>query len=232
MEAVLESSRELAPGVRHFDFVVPSVARLEFAAGQFVSFSHDIAGKRITRAYSISSAPRGDNRFSLCLNLVPDGLFSPFLFAMQPGEAVAMQGPLGTFTLRDPSRDMVWVATGTGIAPFRGMLDAWLALPRGERGAVTLIFGARYPETLLYGADFSAAAAANPDFTFIPTLSRPPEHWPGARGHVQPHVLAAIGERRDLQVYICGLKAMVDDLRAQLKALGFDRRQVVYEKFD
>lgn len=232
MQAVLESSRELAPGVRHFDFVVPSVERLDFAAGQFVSLSHDIGGKRITRAYSISSAPRGDNRFSLCLNLVPDGLFSPFLFAMQPGDGVAMQGPLGTFTLRDASRPMIWVATGTGIAPFRGMLDAWLAVPPGERGAVTLVFGARYPETLLYRDDFTAAATAHTDFTFIPTLSRPTEDWPGARGHVQAQVLAAIGERRDLQIYICGLKAMVDDLRAQLKSLGFDRRQVVYEKFD
>ncbi len=232
MQAVLESSRELVPGVRHFDFVVPSVERLEFQAGQFVSLSQDIGGKRITRAYSISSAPHGDNRFSLCLNLVPDGLFSPFLFAMQPGDGVAMQGPLGTFTLRDASHDMLWVATGTGIAPFRGMLDAWLAVPPGERGALTLVFGARYPETLLYHEDFSAAAAAHPDFTFNPTLSRAPEHWTGARGHVQSYALAAIGDRRDVQVYICGLKAMVDDLRAQLKALGFDRRQVVYEKFD
>jgi ferredoxin-NADP reductase len=232
MRAILDSWRELAPGVRHFEFSVPEVARLDFKAGQFVSLSADINGRNITRAYSVSSAPSGGNSFSLCLNLVPDGHFSPFLFALKQGESVAMQGPLGTFTLRDAAVDMVWVATGTGIAPFRGMLAAWRSLPRAGRGRVTLVFGVRHEENLLYRADFEEAAEALPDFEFRPTLSRPNTEWTHRAGHVQRHVLEAIGERRDLQVYICGLKAMVDDLRAQLKALGFDRKQIIYEKFD
>lgn len=235
MRAVLESSRELAPGVRHFEFVVPGVERLEFQAGQFVSLSAEIAGKHITRAYSISSAPGLGNRFALCLNVVPDGRFSPYLFALEPGASVALQGPLGTFTIRDPARDMIWVATGTGIAPFRSMLDAWSALPgdgEGQRGRVKLIFGVRHESNLLYRGDFEDAAGALPDFDFQPTLSRPGAEWTGRAGHVQRHVLEAIGERRDHHLYICGLKAMVDDLRAQLKALGFDRKQVIYEKFD
>ena len=231
MRAVFESSRELAPGVRHFDFSVPEAERLEFQAGQFVSLSEEIAGRHITRAYSISSAPGHDNRFSLCLNLVPDGRFSPFLFAMKPGDSVAMQGPLGTFTLRDAAREMIWVATGTGVAPFRAMLDAWRTLAPG-RGRVTLIFGVRHEENLLYRTDFAAAAAALPDFEFHPTLSRPNAEWTGRTGHVQRHVMESIGDRRDIDIYICGLKLMVDDLRAQLKALGFDRKQIVYEKFD
>jgi NAD(P)H-flavin reductase len=231
MQAVLESSRELAPGIRHFEFSVPGVERLDFQAGQFVSFSHDIAGRNITRAYSIASAPSGGNRFALCLNLVPDGHFSPYLFAMEPGSSVAMQGPLGTFTLREPGRDMIWVATGTGIAPFRGMLDAWRALP-APRGRVTLVFGVRYEDHLLYRADFDEAAGALADFAFHPTLSRPGDQWAGRAGHVQRHVLDAIGDRRDVHVYICGLRLMVDDLRAQLKALGFDRKQIISERFD
>ena len=229
--AVLESSHELAPGVRHFDFSVPDAARLEYKAGQFVSLVQEIGGKEITRAYSVSSAPNGGNRFSLCLNLVAGGNFSPFLFAMRAGESVAMQGPMGTFTLRDPARDMIWVATGTGIAPFRGMLGEWRA-QAAPRGRVTLVFGVRHERNLLYRADFAEAAEALPDFEFHPTLSRPAADWTGLHGHVQRHVLEAIGERRDVDVYICGLKMMVDDLRGQLKALGFDRKRIVYEKFD
>ena len=231
MHARLEGSRELALNVRHFDFSVPGLERLDFAAGQFVSLSHEIGGKQITRAYSIASAPGGGNRFSLCLNLVVDGRFSPFLFAMRPGESVAMQGPLGTFTLREPSRDMIWVATGTGVAPFRGMLDAWRSLPN-PRGRVALVFGVRHEASLLYRDEFAEAAESLPDFEFHPTVSRPTTEWTGLAGHVQRHVIDAIGPRRDVHVYICGLKAMVDDLRAQLKALGFDRRQLIYEKFD
>jgi ferredoxin-NADP reductase len=230
MRAVLEGSRELAPGVRHFDFSVPDVSSLDFTAGQFVSLSQDIGGKNITRAYSISSPPGNGNRFSLCLNLVADGRFSPFLFAMAPGDSVAMQGPLGTFTLRDPSQDMIWVATGTGIAPFRSMFYAWDgARPHGR---VTLVHGARYEVGLLYRDFFGEFAESRDDFDFRPTLSRPDTGWTGRAGHVQRHVLEAIGERRDAHIYICGLKAMVDDLRAQLKALGFDRKQIIHEKFD
>lgn len=232
---MLIGSRDLAPGVRHFDFSVPALARLDFAAGQFVSLSHEIGGRMITRAYSISSAPGAGNRFSLCLNLVPDGRFSPFLFSLAPGASVAMQGPLGTFTLREPPTDeMIWVATGTGIAPFRGLLDAWRTIPPpSPRGRVTLVFGARYETGLLYREDFAAAAASLPDFDFRPTLSRPGPLWTGRAGHVQSHVLEAIGDRRaGLNIYICGLKLMVDDLRARLKALGFDRKQIIYEKFD
>ncbi len=232
MQAVLDARRELAPGVSHFDFSVPSIDRLEFQGGQFVSLSAGIAGKHITRAYSISSAPSGGNRFSLCLNRVEDGLFSPFLFDLPLGGVVDMQGPLGTFTLRDPARDMIWVATGTGIAPFRSMLAAWREQAQPARGRVKLIFGVRYEANLLYRADFEEAAESLPDFEFQPTLSRPDTGWTGLAGHVQRHVLDAIGSRRDLHVYICGLKAMVDDLRVQLKALGFDRKQIVYEKFD
>ncbi|MGA2600999.1 MAG: hypothetical protein ABSH09_28880 [Bryobacteraceae bacterium] len=75
-------------------------------------------------------------------------------------------------------------------------------------------------------------AAKHSNFRFWPTLSRPTESWTGRTGHVQKHLAEAIGERRDLDIYICGLAAMVDDVRTQLKAMGFDRKQIIYEKYD
>ena len=225
MQAVLRSFRELAPDVRHFEFEVPEAAALAYAPGQFVSMSRAIEGKHITRAYSIASAPDG-NRFALCLNLVADGRFSPFLFSLEPGGAVDMKGPLGTFTLRESGRDALFVATGTGIAPFRSMLER--PMPRRCK----LIFGTRYEGTILYRADFERWAAERSDFDFQVTLSRPPEGWTGRSGHVQSHVLEAVGARRDFDVYVCGMKAMVDDVRAKLKELGFDRKQIIAEKYD
>ena len=62
--------------------------------------------------------------------------------------------------------------------------------------------------------------------------SRPEPSWIGRTGHVQQHLLEAVGDRRDMDVYVCGLKAMVDDVRAQLKGMGFDRKQIIYEKYD
>ncbi len=221
MRAVLTGYRQLSPEVRHFDFEVPAVAALNFTPGQFVSFSGEIGGKEITRAYSICSEPRV-NRFSLCLNLVRDGHLSPRLFAMDTGDSIAMAGPLGTFTIRNPARDMIWVATGTGIAPFRAM---WRH--GGILGKVTLLFGTRYETGLLYRDEWG-----QPGLEFLPSLSRPLAGWTGLAGHVQPHLIELIGRKRDLDIYICGLKAMVDDVRAKLKEMGFDRKQIIYEKYD
>ncbi len=85
---------------------------------------------------------------------------------------------------------------------------------------------------MLYRASFEHWAATHPNFRFEPVLSRPPETWRGRAGHVQPHLLELVGSRRDLTVYACGMKAMVDDVRARLKELGFDRRRIVVEKYD
>jgi CDP-4-dehydro-6-deoxyglucose reductase len=229
MIARFVESRELAPDVRHFVFETPEVDQLKFTPGQFVSFHEVINGKKIIRPYSIASAPDG-NRFELCLNLVPDGLFSTRLFHMQPGDTVEMGAPLGFFVLRHPERDCVFVATGTGIAPFRSILLAHVG--HGIQSRITLVFGVRYETHLYYRQDFERLAREHPNFRFVPVLSRPGESWQGATGHVQPHVLEAIGDRRDLDVYICGLKLMVDDVRARLKELGFDRKQIIFEKYD
>jgi CDP-4-dehydro-6-deoxyglucose reductase len=101
----------------------------------------------------------------------------------------------------------------------------------GDRD-VMLIYGVRYEESLLYRTEFESLAKTHPNFRFVPTLSRANDAWTGARGRVQPHLLDAIGDRRDVDVYVCGLKLMVDDVRAALKELGFDRKQVVFEKYD
>ena len=215
--------------MRHFTFEAPEVEQLSYFPGQFVSFTHAIDGKEITRAYSTASPPNG-NRFELCLNRVQDGFLSPFLFAMQPGDALEMTGPLGYFTWRQPVRDSILVATGTGIAPFRGMLQAYL--PSGGAREITLVYGVRFEQSLLYQGEFESMALKYPNFKFVPTVSRPTETWTGNTGHVQQHALQMLGDRRDMDVYICGLKLMVDDLRQKLKALGLDRKQIIVEKYD
>ena len=229
MKAILVEFREIAPNIRHFVFALPDVREFYFVPGQFVSLTHDIGGKQITRPYSIASKPDG-NRFDLCLNLVEDGIFTPWLFSLRPGDEIEMSAPLGFFVLRNPQRDAVFVATGTGIAPIRSMLTAWLG--QDDPRELTLVFGVRYEYGLLYREEFEELARKHPNFRFWPTLSRPEPSWTGRTGHVQTHLVEAIGDRRDVDVYICGLKAMVDDVRARLKGMGFDRKQIIYEKYD
>jgi ferredoxin-NADP reductase len=227
--ARLVESHFIAPEVKHFTFDVPEVAELPYMPGQFVSFTREFNGRKVTRAYSTASGPNV-NRFELCLNRVQDGIFSPWLFEQEPGATVEMKGPLGYFTWKQPVGDSVLVATGTGIAPFRGMLASYLA--SGGDKQITLVFGVRYEETILYRAEFEQLASEYQNFRFVPTLSRCDDRWEGCRGHVQQHVIDALGGRTDVDVYICGLKLMVDDMRARLKELGFDRKRIVFEKYD
>jgi CDP-4-dehydro-6-deoxyglucose reductase len=229
MQAKLIESSEIAPQVRHFVFEVPEVEKFTFVPGQFVSMNQVIHEKKITRAYSIASAPDDNNRFELCLNLVHEGLLSPRLFEMQPGDTIEIRPPLGMFVLRNPTREAVFIATGTGIAPFRSILKAHL---NASSQPFTLVFGVRHESHLMYRAEFEEMARTYPHFRFLPTLSRPAESWTGRSGHVQAHLNEAIGDRRDLDVFLCGLKLMVDDARNILKEMGFDRKQILFEKYD
>jgi ferredoxin-NADP reductase len=232
-KARLIESRELAPQTRHFDFEVLGSAEFHFTPGQFISILHNVAGKQITRAYSIASPRSADSRFSLCLNLVSDGLVSPFLFALRPGDEIDIQEPLGYFTLRHPGHRVVFVATGTGIAPFRSMLLEHL--PKGNPH-ITLLFGARYDYGLLYRAEFEEMLRTHSHFHLLTTITRPGADWTGRTGRVQAHLDEALEltsyDRDTIDVYICGLKEMVDDVRKELKARGFDRKQIIYEKYD
>lgn len=229
MQAKLIESSEIAPEVRHFVFEVPEVEKFTFVPGQFVSMNQIINEKKITRPYSLASAPNETNRFELCLNLVHEGLLSPRLFAMQPGDTIEIRPPLGMFVLRNPPREAVFIATGTGIAPFRSILKGHLD---ETSQAFTLVFGVRHESHLMYRAEFEEMARMHPHFRFLPTLSRPTESWSGRSGHVQAHLQEAIGERRDIDVFLCGLKLMVDDVRNILKEMGFDRKQILFEKYD
>ncbi len=225
MKARLLGHRELAPGTRHFDFEALDWDGV-FLPGQFLSLTANLPAGPITRAYSIATPPSG-RTFGLCANLVPEGQFSPWLFTREIGDEIEFKGPIGTFTPRPTGSDSILVATGTGIAPFRSFLGA-----DALTGNCTLIFGTRHADGLLYHSEWLELATNRPGFLYEPTLTRPGPDWHFATGRVQPHVMQALGDRRDIDVYICGLREMVDDLRAQLKAAGVDRKRVIYEKYD
>src|SRR6202521_4025315 len=124
--ARLVRSAALSELTKHLEFEMTGIPRFGFVAGQWLSFKTNMPdGEEITRAYSIASPPADDNRFALCLNRVQDGFMSNFLCDMKEGDEISCQGPFGDFILRPPMRDTIFIATGTGIAPFRSMLH-WL----------------------------------------------------------------------------------------------------------
>ena len=234
LTARLRQSVPLSGLTKHLQFEIEEVPRFDFAAGQFVSMQTEYEGRQITRAYSIASAPLSDRFFDVCLNRVQDGFFSNYLCDLEEGSEVKFHGPHGYFVLKNPLRDSVFIGTGTGIAPLRGMLHHLFADPsRNEGREFWLVFGVRNRETLYYNDEFAQLERENRNFHYFPTLSRPDDLWTGARGYVQDHVREIVKDRRDMDAYICGLKNMVVANRDLLtKEKGWEKKSVLFERYD
>jgi len=232
--AKLTKSTALSGFTKHLEFEVEGIARFGFVPGQWLSLKHTKSdGEEITRAYSIASPPGENNRFALCLNRVQDGFMSNCLCDMKEGEEISCQGPFGDFILRPPMRDTIFIATGTGIAPFRSMLH-WLVADstRHEDRQLWLLFGSRTEQDIYYHQEFMSLAEAHKNFHYMPTLSRGAGDWQGLRGYVQEHVPGIVAGRTDMHAYICGLDKMIRANRDLLKSLGWDRKSIRYEKYD
>ena len=208
--------------------------RFGFVAGQWLSFKQSKPdGEELTRAYSIASPPGEDPRFALCLNRVQDGFMSNFLCDMKAGDEIACQGPFGDFIPHPPMRDTLFIATGTGIAPFRSMLHWLLADESRHQGKqLWLLFGNRYEKDIYYHDEFLSLASQHSNFHYLPALSRGSDEWQGLRGYVQEHVPRIVEKRLDMHAYICGLDKMVKGNRELLKSMGWDRKSIRYEKYD
>lgn len=238
LTARLTRSVILSEKTKHLEFGLEEVSSFDFVAGQFISVREPRGDKFVTRAYSIASPPRGNNTLDLCLNRVEEGFMSNFLCDLKAGDVASFHGPHGLFALKPEVQDVILVATGTGVAPFRSMVQHLF----GEDGSgeqrhggrqVWLVYGTRYPEDVYYQKEFEQIAAKQPNFHYIATLSRAKENWTGLRGYVQEHVRRIVGERKDMHVYICGLNEMVSSVRNLLiEECGWEKKRVIYERYD
>jgi ferredoxin-NADP reductase len=232
--AQLVRSVPLSELTKHLEFEMLGMRRFGFVAGQWLSFQQiKPDGEELTRAYSIASPPGEDARFALCLNRVQDGFMSNFLCDMKEGDEIRCQGPFGDFILHPPMRDTIFIATGTGIAPFRSMLHWLLADESRHQGKrLWLLFGNRCEKDIYYHDQFQRLAGQHSNFHYWPTLSRGAAEWHGLRGYVQEHVPGIAQGRPDIDAYICGLDKMVKANRELLTSIGWDRKSIRYEKYD
>ena len=209
---------DLTHDVRLLRLDLPAGDPLQFTAGQFITFRVPRPdGRLVNRAYSIASAAGRQPTFDVIFNLVPGGPGSSYLWARQPGDVVHFRGPAGTFVLGpDRDRDLLIVATGTGIAPFRSMIPA--ALERGQR--VTLFWGLRSERDLYLEDEWRALAVRLPAFTHEITLSRPGSSWRGATGRVQRLIESRVTSVERLSAYLCGSSAMIESVSELIRRVG------------
>lgn len=214
---------------RHADAAVEVSFELDqapvFLPGQYVNIG--VPGSGQTRAYSFSSCP-GERRASFLIKQVSGGLMSSWLAHAQPGDAVSMTGPLGSFYLREVARPLLLLAGGTGLAPFLSMLE--VLAERNETRAITLIYGVTRDQDLVMVEALHGFAQRLANLTVITCVADPQTAHP-RQGYVTQHMPAAALHEGDVDVYLCGPPPMVDAVREYFKRQGVSPASFHYEKF-
>jgi CDP-4-dehydro-6-deoxyglucose reductase len=205
---------------------LPPNADFNFHPGQYV----DVIGRGGTRrSYSIANAPSPEKQIELHIRQVPGGAMSVYWFEQaKVNDLLRLNGPLGTFFLRDvEGMDLTFLATGTGIAPVKSMLESLarrgsLPAPR----SISVYWGGRVAHDVYWDP-----AETGVKHRFVPVLSRSGGEWSGARGHVQQALLSQTRDWERTAVYACGSEAMIHDARQQLVGAGLNERRFYSDAF-
>jgi CDP-4-dehydro-6-deoxyglucose reductase len=203
----------VAPNVMVISLKLPANERLQFLAGQYIDvFMKN--GKR--RSFSLANAPHDDELLQLHVRNYLGGTFAEHVFTrMKERDILRFEGPLGTFFLREDSdKPIIFVASGTGFAPVKSILEHAFHVRdlRGGERQMVLYWGNR-TKTDLYLADLVGSWQQKYDnFTFIPVLSEalPTDNWSGRTSLVHQAVLEDFNDLAGYQVYACGSPAMVE----------------------
>ncbi len=219
--------------VKRFFFKVPDEVPFTFKPGQFIMLNLPIESKYTNRSYSIASPPLKDNTFELAIVLNPKGLGTPFLWEnTNKGATIEVSKPLGKFTLQQPiEEDLCFIGTGTGIAPLRSMILHIINNNIPYKN-IYLIFGNRWEKDILYRKELDELASNNPDFHFIPVLSRDNPGWSGKKGYVHAVYEELFADKRSATFYLCGWRDMLHDARKKIEEMGYDKKKIKFESYD
>jgi len=205
-----------------------------FRPGQYVSLVLDLGGVRTSRPYSMSSAP-GTDTLDLTVRDKPGGFVAPYLLSrLAVGDVLESSGPAGHF-YHEPlidSRDVVFLAGGSGITPFMSMIRD--TIRRAGDLRIQLLYGCRTPDDVIFGDELGRLAAEHaPSLRYGLVISEPPAGWDGPLGGFLSAQLMReqIGELKGKTFFICGPGVMVDFCLAALSELGVPPYKIRRELF-
>ena len=232
---------------RRFWIALPGIESFEFKPGQFVTLDlpiHEKPSKR-WRSYSIASWPDGTNIIELVIVLLEGGAGTHYLFnEVSVGSELTLRGPQGVFVLPEPiEKDLFFICTGTGIAPFRSMTHHLLnrQIPHLE---TYLIFGCRKIGDCLYKSELEELEKRLGHFHYLPTFSREdPANKMIRTGYVH-QVYEEICKKnrisgedgsapslRPASFFLCGWKNMIDEAKQRIQLLGYDKKSIHQELY-
>ena len=206
---------KLAPDVLRVKLRLPPTSTFSFIPGQYI----DVIGINGTRrSYSLANASDSEKLLELHVRAVSGGTMSDYWFNhAKSNDLLRLNGPLGTFFLREcKNTDIFFLATGTGIAPVKAMLESLIHVPEDQQPqSITVLWGGRKPE------DFYIDLAAIPGkYRYIPVISRPHKDWTGAEGYVQNILLSTAPDLSNAVIYACGSDNMIHSAKQVLSNAG------------
>lgn len=226
----------LTPFINGVTFGILSPAEgIFYKPGQYIQLEipkYKLSKEPEYRAFSMASSSKKPHSVELYIGLVEKGVVSTYVHEyLKEGEELIMRGPFGDFYFRDSERDILLIATGTGLAPIMSILR-FIRSEQIQR-KTTLFFGTRIRENLYCVEELREMEKQLPAFTFIPTLSRAAENsqWEGKRGRVTDLIEDLVPEGADYDVYICGNPDMVDSCMDRLLKKGIPEEQIYFDKF-
>ena len=216
----------LAPYVVKVILRLPPTEDFQFVPGQYI----DIIGPNgIRRSYSLANSSFADKVLELHIRAVEGGVMSDYWFKQaKPNDLLRLNGPLGTFFLRETvDMDLVFLATGTGIAPVKSMLESLAKCQFDQRPkSITVLWGGRHAQDLYLNVDEIIG-----EFSYIPVQSRPANNWTGAEGYVQDVLLGAKPDLTNTVVYACGSDAMIHSAKIRLVEAGLPGKRFYSDAF-
>jgi CDP-4-dehydro-6-deoxyglucose reductase len=226
----VEKLRKLADDVMEMTLKLPASERLRFFAGQYI----DILlkdGKR--RGFSLANAPFNDQLLELHVRHVPGGQFTSHVFnEMKEKALLRIEGPLGSFYIRESARPLILMGGGTGFAPLKGMLEQMMA--QGLDQPVHLYWGVRAKADLYMDSVVRSWVSRHPQLTYVPVLSEPlaTDAWTGRTGWVHDAVAADFPDLSGHDVYLSGPPPMVNAAKTAFLAQGLPEEQLYYDSFE
>jgi len=219
----IQSLEPLAEDVMKVLLRLPPTAGFDFLPGQYIEV---LGPAGLRRSYSMANALTAEKLLELHIRRVPGGAMSDYWFERaRANDLLRLHGPVGSFVLRElDGLDLIFLATGTGIAPVKAMLEGLEDLEGLAPRSITVYWGGRVPQDLYW-------RPATGNVHFAPVLSRADTHWTGRRGHVQSALLADAPELDRCAVYACGSDLMIHSAREQLLAQGLPARRFHADAF-
>ncbi|MFH1978422.1 MAG: FAD-binding oxidoreductase [Candidatus Aenigmatarchaeota archaeon] len=207
-----------------------------FQTGQFVMISMedykrwDKPKEQYWTAMSIASSHLDKDHVEFCMEIKETEGFSKHLGdSLKVGDHLFLKEPMGKFTIKDMKKDMIFVGTGSGVAPVMGMIRT--LVKSGYKKNFKLFFGFRYCGDCLYGEELEKYAKELPNFEFVSVCSRD-DTWKGARGHIQEHMESCdFKSPDDTHVYMCGNPKMVMSVKEILQKKGFKKENLFQEQW-